>query len=698
MTIFNKFQQISAKTKILLFALLMIILPSGYLGYLGYRSLEGRELRLKNNYAGLTRIMRDQLEGKIKNLEDNFINESAAFDWPLDSNTIQNKLEELRGQHPIIDDIFIGDAQGTIIHPDVFLLGSSFARPQNVAAEVLDSAPVTTGERYEFIENDYPQALDSYRRAMEQASSPQARAYTNMLIARCLFKMREFSQAAEHYSNLAKTNSDVTSEDGTPLRIIGLSQLADCYSRLAKNEDQFSTLLLMYQELISTPLAFDSYEFYLQNMKDDFSQFSQQPSGDESYRVQLDKLEAQERELNQTIGTLETARAAVLDQINKNSSFSREIIQDAGGDSFQIGSVAIPSSNAQIPKRQLVYTLNPDYVLGKVLTGIGGQDDLGSNLRVGIVSEEDSLAFPPETPDPSLGLADEKLVQFFPWWRLVIFDTKGKTVEKIIGREKFLYGGALLGVFILILGGAGLTLRAAVHEAEAARIKSEFVSNVSHELKTPLALIRLFGETLEMGEIQDEKKRKKFSQIITRETKRLSHLVENVLDFSRIDAGRKEYNFEEADIVQVVSRTLEAYRYYLKDQKFEFMTSIPDKPILMRIDKDGISQALLNLVSNAEKFSGDQKYIGVTMIQRDGEVWIDVVDKGPGIPGSRLKQIFEKFDRGGGELAREVQGSGLGLTIAKHIIESHGGRIDVESRVGEGSHFILKLPLKREQT
>ena len=261
-----------------------------------------------------------------------------------------------------------------------------------------------------------------------------------------------------------------------------------------------------------------------------------------------------------------------------------------------------------------------------------------------------------------------------------------------------MYGGALFGVFILILGGAGLTLRAAVHEAEAARIKSEFVSNVSHELKTPLALIRLFGETLELEDIQDKKKRQKFSHIITRETKRLSHLVENVLDFSRIDAGRKEYNFEEADIVQVVSHTIEAYRYYLKDQDFEFVTSIPDKPILIWMDKDAISQALLNLVSNAEKFSKERKYIGVDMFQKDAEVWINVEDKGQGIPESSIKQIFNKFDRGIGEMAREVQGSGLGLTITKHIIESHGGRIAVESSLGEGSRFILKLPLNRAKT
>ena len=117
----------------------------------------------------------------------------------------------------------------------------------------------------------------------------------------------------------------------------------------------------------------------------------------------------------------------------------------------------------------------------------------------------------------------------------------------------------------------------------------------------------------------------------------------------------------------------------------------------MQIDKDAVSQALLNLVSNAEKFSQDQKYIRVELARKNDEAWIAVEDKGPGIPDSGLRKIFKKFDRGSGTLARDVQGSGLGLTITKHIVESHGGRIDVESREGDGSRFTIKLPLKRER-
>ncbi len=698
MTVLKKFQQISVKTKILLFALLLIILPSGFLGYLGYQSIEGRELRLKDNYMGLARLLRDQLEGNLRSLEENFIRDILAFNWSQDVPAIQNQLEQIQGQFPIIRDIFVVDSHGSIIHPDVHLISPSSKQSGNAASQALSNTLVSTGERYEFVENNYSQALGSYRRALDQAPSIHVQAYIRMLIARCYFKMKNYSQAVENYRLLAETNGDVRSTDGTPLKIIGISQLAECFSRLGQNQDHCRALLLLYEELISVPLGFDSYDFYLQAVKDELTRLSQEPDWDNRYQIQLDRLKEKEIGQLQTVRYLESARKTVMEQINKDSSFSREIIYDVDGNSVQIACVALSSSNSQTPHHQLVYEIDKDFVLANVLPEIGSEDDIGGSIRVGIVSGEESLVFPEETPAPSLGLASEMLVQFFPWWRLVLFDTTGKTVEHIIKKEKLLYGGALFSIFALILVGAGLTLRAAVHETEAARIKSEFVSNVSHELKTPLALIRLFGETLELEDIQDKKKRKKFTRIITRETQRLSHLVENVLDFSRIEAGRKEYNFKEADIVQVISHTLEAYRYYLKDQDFEFVTSIPDKPILMWIDKDAVSQALLNLVSNAEKFSKDRKYIGVTMLQKDGEVWIDVEDKGPGIPESSIRQIFDKFNRGAEELAREVQGSGLGLTIVKHIVESHGGRIDVESIMGEGSRFILKLPLNREKT
>jgi signal transduction histidine kinase len=250
---------------------------------------------------------------------------------------------------------------------------------------------------------------------------------------------------------------------------------------------------------------------------------------------------------------------------------------------------------------------------------------------------------------------------------------------------------------VLIVSGIVLTLRAATHEAEIVRLRSDFVSNISHELKTPLSLIRLFGETLESDEPTPDATRREFSRIIARESRRLTHLIDNVLDFSKIDAGRKEYDFERGDLVKLVSNTIEAYRFYLREQGFEFDVSLPPGPVFVSMDPDAMAQALLNLLNNAEKYSGGRKYISVTMTLGQDRVSIAVEDKGPGIPPSDLKHVFEKFYRAGHGPAREAQGCGLGLTIVKNAVESHGGEVRAESEPGRGTRFIITLPLAAGQ-
>jgi len=693
----RRFQKISAKTKISLFALLLVILPSGFLAYRGYRSIGDREIRLKDNYRGLARLIRDKLEGDIKSLEENLIREIEANDWNQDLGTIQSQLIQILEKSPLIRDIFLVDRQGSIVHADFYLISPSLVQPGADAAQILNSDLVSTGERYEYADNNYSQAIFSYTEALEQASSPEAKAYIRLLIARCYLKMKRFTQAVENYRFLAESSADMRSAEGTPLEIIGLSQLAECFYILGQTQNQCRTLFSLYEELISMPYSFESYELYLINAKDSLAVLSQQPDWGDEQRLQLDSLNEKESKIQTAVLFLESARVVAMDQMKTDASFARELIRLDDEKSVQISFLALRSSDSQALDYQCVFEIDEDFVLTDVLSEIGKEESTDGVIKLGIYGKEESFFSPDETPVPEYSLASESLVQFFPWWRLVLFDSKGKTVEQIIRREKRLYGGALFGIFILIIMGAGLTFRAAIHEAEAARIKAEFVSNVSHELKTPLALIRLFGETLEMQDIPDKKKREKFSRVIARESQRLSHLVDNVLDFSRIDAGKKEYNFERADITQVVSHTVEAYRYYLKDQDFEFVAAVPDEPILIWGDKDAISQALLNLVSNAEKFSKEKKYIGIEIVRKKDEVWICVEDKGPGIPASSLKQIFDKFDRGVGDVSRDVQGSGLGLTITRHIVEGHGGVIAVESRMGEGSRFTIKLPLNSDR-
>jgi signal transduction histidine kinase len=203
----------------------------------------------------------------------------------------------------------------------------------------------------------------------------------------------------------------------------------------------------------------------------------------------------------------------------------------------------------------------------------------------------------------------------------------------------------------------------------------------------------MFGETLDEGIVTDEKKRREFYSIIRKESERLSHLINNVLDFSRMDTGAKEYYFEETDLITVVKSSLEAYKFHIRENGFEIESELPDETLMLKIDKDAISQALLNLLSNAVKYSNERKYIKVEVSKNSSSALISVADRGIGIAKKELNKIFEKFYRVRATGGEEKRGSGLGLTLVKQIVEAHGGTIEVESEVGEGSKFTLKIPL-----
>jgi len=253
----------------------------------------------------------------------------------------------------------------------------------------------------------------------------------------------------------------------------------------------------------------------------------------------------------------------------------------------------------------------------------------------------------------------------------------------------------ILGILsLLITGGLVLTKHIVSKEMALARLKSDFVSNVSHELRTPLALIRLYAETLELGRITTQEKKQEYYRIIRKESERLTALINNILDFSRIEAGHKEYEFRETDIANLVHNTLDSYRYQIEQQGFAFEEKIDSDLPAVRVDREAIARALVNLVNNALKYSADEKFLGVKLYRENGSVKLEVVDHGIGITRREQSKIFEKFYRTGDPLVHNTKGSGLGLSLVRHITQAHGGEVAVESIPGKGSKFTLSLPLQ----
>jgi signal transduction histidine kinase len=242
------------------------------------------------------------------------------------------------------------------------------------------------------------------------------------------------------------------------------------------------------------------------------------------------------------------------------------------------------------------------------------------------------------------------------------------------------------------------TYRLVRQETEMARLRADFVANVSHDLKTPLALIRMFGETLEMGRVPDEARRREYYRVITREGERLSRLIDNVLDFSRIESGRRRYEPLLTAVEPLVRETLEAFGYPLREQGFDVAVRVaPDLPEVP-LDAEAVSQALGNLVDNAIKYSGPRKVLRVEASVRHGHLALAVEDEGVGIPREEHGRIFEKFYRVGRSDTQGRRGSGVGLALVRHVAEAHGGRVTVESRPGAGSRFTLWLPLAASPT
>ena len=270
---------------------------------------------------------------------------------------------------------------------------------------------------------------------------------------------------------------------------------------------------------------------------------------------------------------------------------------------------------------------------------------------------------------------------------------QGTTAEAISRRWVF-QSFLILGVLsVLMIGGLVLTYRSVNKQVALARLKSDFVSNVSHELRTPLALIRLYAETLELGRITTSEKKHEYYSIIRKESERLTALINNILDFSRIEAGRKEYDFRETDIAELVRNTLDSYRFQIEQQGFALEEQIEPGIPKVRVDREAIARALVNLVNNALKYSDHEKFLGVKLYREKSVLKLEVSDRGIGIERNEHARIFEKFYRTCDPLVHNTKGSGLGLSLVRHITHAHGGEVEVESSPGHGSKFTLSLPL-----
>ena len=320
----------------------------------------------------------------------------------------------------------------------------------------------------------------------------------------------------------------------------------------------------------------------------------------------------------------------------------------------------------------------------------GGTESI-KHLSVGLLGPNQAEIARVREPGDLRHAATEQLAGPFEGYTVRVAPTRDApvmlTARFVAAEVAFI---VLMGMVIMAATLFGL--RYTIRQLELARIKSGFVSNVSHELKTPIALIRLAVETLEMRRYSSPEEGEKFLRRISRETMRLNQLVDNILDFARLEAGQRVFKFVRVDVAELVRETLDSFRLRLEDQGFALTVDLPDDLPAVRGDGPAIAQCLLNLLDNAIKYSRTRREVTVSATSRDSSVYISVSDRGIGIPVREQQRIFEKFVRLETGLVHDVKGAGLGLSLVDQIIRAHGGRVEVHSTPGEGSTFTLVLP------
>ncbi len=528
--------------------------------------------------------------------------------------------------------------------------------PQSVAA----------GERTEFAAGDARGAIAAYERALDAAINPAQRTYAQLLLGRVSLKQGSERSALRYLGAVLESSSDVTDEFGVALWSYAASSL------LSIRRSPDAVLARLAAEL-------DSARWY-------------PPSQLYLFRSLVDSAAAT------------ASDSAIMAQARQLSLDLRGLIavtEDAIALERELASLPISLDPTDETQTTWVLWDRADWLVGvaspaqgdaSILLAVHAQEVFQSLEAVATIGTATALTLDAD-PDSD----GELLGSAFPGLRAhYATDVQGTGSETWHLRRWFYFVVILLVVSVTLFG-AYLLWRDVRRELATAEMRSHFVSSVSHELKTPLTAIRMFAETLRMRSTKPETQAEYLDTIVS-ESERLSRLLNNVLDFAKIERGSKVYRRAPQALGEIAQASARAMQYPLEQAQFKLRVNVNDGLPPVKVDRDAIEQAILNLLANAMKYSGENKDVGLTIEKVGNEAVITVTDRGVGIAAEEQKRIFDQYYRAETDENRHIPGTGLGLTLVDHIAKAHAGYVTVESELGTGSKFSIHLPLEESNS
>lgn len=669
-----------------------VVLPTLALLYLGYESVHQQGLALEEKTRHNERLMAERLaadaERRVRELARECFRDPALIDVlatldepgrPDADRRIRAVLEGISKRHPLAAAWFV--AQGDSVR---FPLLES--PPHRTMASYLDGE--TLGERPELLKllqgaelGDMPggrpdEARALYRRVLAKARSLPLRALALARLARIAGNTGDAGESARLYGRLFTDYPDEYDPYHRPYALVAALELQqlDAPSRANLSGARPNGESLRQQMASGRwEITPDVAEWFAGELK---------PVATGPERARL--LTPFQRHFK----VAEVFAKKLLGHGALRPDLVYPLQVEAIGQEHQLlYSVAPEDARTSSPVIVVALDVDLDWVKATLLP------DVARELKVA-----EPIITPVEPPrpgqPPTAGSSGPAFRTMFQFWQVDPPPTNGAAERNDMMRRRWVFGGATSLVLGLLVMGVVLLARDVSRERRVNQFKADLVAGVSHELKTPLTIIRLYAETLGGSLSLTDDERREYSDIITRESDRLTALIDRVLNFSRLEQSGRTYALVPGDLGATVKLAVDVYGTALHRRGFDLTFEPGDDVAALRFDADAVVEAVINLLDNAAKYSAESRWIGVRLARRASQVVVEVEDRGPGVEPKDRDRIFQEYYRANGSAGGNgsVGGHGLGLYLVQHIMTGHGGSVEVDSEVGRGSTFRLVFP------
>lgn len=700
------------KRAIILFAVIVLIF-SVILTVFAIREAEREKLvkqaEINQEHERIASSIDEQVMTSIREAEELSSRLLRSVQGMLNENQLTDVAKGIKESKYIVDEIFYIGQTGQISFPlfePLYTLNgdSEFAAKGPIKIE--DNPLFKSAESAEFKTRNYSLAINNYRQVLRSTSDRTSRALLLNRIARCYKLSGNQGGALRTYKLIVRDYPDESSSDGIPFALIALYQMGAVYSDSDNDVESIKTHLELYDALLEPRWEISQAQFhiYLKEVKEKLDSLRQ--------RLDIENIEKDIATRWTELEQIESEKWERMDTIEKIAQKMKSLFMtskpNSANDSGTFFRIAEKTGKRPLlisytfPDNESMFGFNIDNefleneILPSVLAKLSSREGFiiqvadGEDLVIAgeDIQEEISAGFPLSY---SRGFEDN-----VPPWTIKIYQTSPSEAERQFGIRRNIYVLSVVVVIIAILFGGVMAIRGTAKELRLAKLKSEFVSTVSHEFRTPLTSIRYLAELLQRGRVKEESKKQQYYESITHESERLSRLIENILDFSKIEAGMKEYEFEETDMAEMCRDVVSRFQEQIAPQEFKIESEVPEELPKIMVDKETLPRALFNLLDNAVKYSGDSRKIQFRAWADQNQIFLKVMDQGFGIRKEDQERVFEKFYRSADIQNGTIKGSGIGLTLVSHIAVAHGGEVLLESEPGKGTEVTIQLPIDRK--